>query len=52
MIVPVTADKWPKLYNWWYNYMKKLPYYEKANQTGLAALKDWVQQCTDFEINM
>lgn len=52
MIAPVTADKWPKLHHWWYKEMKSLPYYEKANADGLAALKAWTQQCTDFEINM
>lgn len=52
MLVPVTAEKWPKLQNWWYNYIQKLPYYEKANQEGLAALKEWVQQSTDFKVNM
>lgn len=52
MIVPVTIESWPKLYNWWYNQMKTLPYYEKANAEGLAGLKDWVRKSTDFEINM
>lgn len=52
MIVPVTPEKWPKLHDWWFNQMQKLPYYEKANQKGLAALKDWVQESTDFQINM
>lgn len=52
MIVPVTSEKWPKLHNWWRNEMEKLPYYENANRDGLKALKAWVQQCTDFEINM
>lgn len=52
MLVPVTAEKWPKLHNWWYNHMQKLPYYEKANQKGLAALKEWVQKSTDFKVKM
>lgn len=52
MILPVTADKWPKLHHWWYNEMKALPYYEKANAEGLAALKAWCQENTDFQINM
>lgn len=52
MIVPITAEAWPKLYTWWYNNMRKLPYYENANQEGLAALKDWVQKSTDFQIKM
>lgn len=52
MIVPVTADQWPKLYHWWYNVMKALPHYEQANEAGLAALKEWVQQSTDFKIKM
>lgn len=50
MIVPVTPEQWPKLYNWWYNRMKQLPYYEKANQDGLAALGDWIQASTDYKV--
>lgn len=42
LIVPVVVNSWPKLYNWWNNKMKKLPYYDKANQDGLNALKEWV----------
>lgn len=52
MIAPVMAAAWPKLHHWWYKEMKSLPHYEKANAEGLAALKVWTQQCTDFEINM
>lgn len=52
MIVPVTADAWPRLHHWWYAEMKALPYYEKANASGLIALKTWTQQSTDFQINM
>lgn len=52
MIVPITADAWPKLHDWWYKEMKALPYYDKANADGLMALKTWVQQNTDFKINM
>lgn len=51
MIVPVTIESWPKLHNWWHNHMKILPYYEKANQDGLIALKTLTQQCTDYPIN-
>lgn len=51
MILPVTADAWPKLHHWWYKEMKSLPHYETAN-AGLAALKAWTQQSTDFQINM
>lgn len=51
MILPVTVDAWPKLHHWWYKEMKTLPHYEKAN-AGLAALKAWTQQSTDFQINM
>lgn len=51
MIVPVTAGAWPKLHHWWYNLMKELPHYEQAN-AGLAGLKAWVQQSTDFKIKM
>lgn len=51
MIVPITNDKWPKLHNWWRNHMEKLPYYHKANHDGLLALKEIIQQSTDFEIN-
>lgn len=51
MIVPVTADAWPKLHHWWYNVMKALPHYEQAN-AGLAALKVWTQKSTNFKINM
>lgn len=50
MIVSVTAEEWPKLYDWWYHYMQNLPYYDKANRDGLVALKEWVQKSTDFEI--
>lgn len=52
MIVPITADAWPTLHHWWFMEMKALPYYENANGDGLMALKTWVQQSTDFEINM
>lgn len=52
MIVPITDEAWPKIHSWWFNYMRKLPYYEKANQEGLAALKQWAQQSTDFPIKM
>lgn len=51
MIVPITAESWPKLYNWWHNQMEKLPYFQQINRDGLAALKDWVRQSTDYEIN-
>lgn len=52
MIAPVTSAAWPKLHHWWNNEMKTLPYYEKSNAEGLAALKAWIQANTDFEINM
>ncbi|XP_031620849.1 glutathione S-transferase E14-like [Contarinia nasturtii] len=52
MIVPVVVESWPKLHNWWFNHMKKLPFYEKVNQDGLNALKEWAKQSTDFKINM
>ena len=51
MLLPVTQDQWPHLYNWWYNVIQKLPYYHKANDEGLLALKTIVQQHTDFPIN-
>lgn len=50
IIVPITAEKWPKLYNWWHNQMKALPYYERINRDGVAALKEWVCESTDYEI--
>lgn len=50
MIVPITDEKWPKLYNWWHNQMKSLPYYEQINRDGIAALKEWVRGSTDYEI--
>lgn len=51
MIVRVEEDKWPNLYDWWNNRMKKLPYYDTANHDGLLALKSVTQSSTDYEIN-
>lgn len=51
IIVRVNAEQWPKLHNWWYNVMQKLPYYEKANRDGLNRLKIWVEKSSDFKIN-
>lgn len=51
MILPVTKDSWPKLANWWRNHMEKLPYYNKAND-GLIALKNLIQEHTDYKINL
>lgn len=51
MIAPITEEAFPKLDSWW-NSMKKLPYYEQANQEGLVALKQWAQSSTDFPIKM
>lgn len=51
MLVPVTADKWPKLYNWWNKEMKKMPYYKLVTQEGLLSMKRLIQLSTDYEIN-
>uniref|UniRef100_A0A034W8W3 Glutathione S-transferase 1 n=1 Tax=Bactrocera dorsalis TaxID=27457 RepID=A0A034W8W3_BACDO len=42
LVVPVVADKWPKLTAWLEN-MKQLPYYEKANAKGLKATEDVIK---------
>ncbi|XP_018800162.1 PREDICTED: glutathione S-transferase 1-like [Bactrocera latifrons] len=42
LIVPVVADKWPKLTAWLEN-MKQLPYYEKANGKALKASEEVIK---------
>ncbi|XP_039957365.1 glutathione S-transferase 1-like [Bactrocera tryoni] len=42
LIVPVVADKWPKLTAWLEN-LKQLPYYEKANAKGLKASEEIIK---------
>lgn len=51
IIVPITAEKWPKLYDWWHNQMQSLPYYQQVNDNGVKALKELVRESTDYEIN-
>lgn len=52
MIVPVTAESWPKLYNWCQNMKKTLPYFDQVNQKGLATLKELIRSNTDYEIKL
>lgn len=39
LVVPVVAEKWPKLSAWLVK-LKQLPYYEKANTKGLKELEE------------
>lgn len=41
-LFPITADKWPKIVQW-FGEMKKLPYYDEINQKGLDELKVMIQ---------
>lgn len=50
MLLPVTAESWPRLRKWWDD-LRQLPYYEKANGEGLLELKHLAEGRTDYPIN-
>lgn len=49
LLIPIVAQSWPRLHNW-FNTMRSLPSYEKANAPGLNALKTVLQLSTDYPI--
>lgn len=52
MLLPLTKENWPKVYNWWQNIKEEFPSYEKLNNKGLYQLKAIVQQSTDYPIKL
>lgn len=40
---PIREDKWPNIVRW-YAELRKLPYYEEANQKGLDELKGFLSE--------